>query len=216
VPQSRALSAAIVQRTACELFAAQGFRGTTMKDIAQKLGVTAAGLYNHVDSKQALLFTIMSEAMDRASLALDAALADVDDVSAQLRAATESLVLDFLHHSSETTVCNTEIRSLQGRDRATIIAKRDAYSARVRAIVDHGCAAGRFDTTDSRVASFAVLEMGNSAKAWFSQRGQLTAEEVAAMYGEFALRIVGDSGRRARRTAQRTPRASSKTGARLS
>ena len=89
------------------------------------------------------------------------------------------------------TVCNTEIRSLEEPYRQAIIDKRDAYGRRILAVVEHGCATGRFDVAEPRVASFAILEMGNNAKAWFDPRGVYTAEDVAALYGSFALRIVG-------------------------
>jgi AcrR family transcriptional regulator len=187
-----------VRVAACELFALQGYRGTSMKDIARRLDVSAPNLYNHVPSKQDLLVAIMDGAMDRAHAALEESLTGVNDVAQQLRRATETSVLDFLEHPSEITVCNTEIRSLEEPYRTRIIAKRDAYAARIRAIVDQGCAEGRFRTVHPRPATFAILELPANAKAWFNARGELSAAEVARIYGDFALHIVG---RTARRTA---------------
>ena len=131
-------SRATVIDAACLLFAKRGYRGTSMKDIAETLGVSAPGLYNHVISKQDILFAIMDKAMDRAIDALDAALAGVDDVSEQLRRATESLVLDFLRYPAEVTVCNNEGHSLDPANRVAIVAKRDQYAARVRQIIAQG------------------------------------------------------------------------------
>ena len=197
--RASAVSSSTVQLVAAELFAARGYRGTSMKHIAAALEVRAPSLYNHVASKQALLVAVMDAAMDRALTALDVALAGVDDVGDELRRATESLVLDFLRHPAEVTVCNTEIRSLDEPNRSAIIAKRDAYASRVRAIIERGCRTGRFRTAAPQVASYAVLEMGNSAKAWFKRDGAITDEDVARHYGEFALRIVDDTGRPAGR-----------------
>jgi AcrR family transcriptional regulator len=185
------LSRAIVIDTACELFAERGYRGTAMKDIAETLGVRASSLYNHVMSKQDILFAIMDKAMDRALRAQDEALAGVEDVSGQLRAATESLVLDFLRNPAEVTVCNTEVRSLEAANRDAIVAKRDRYAGRVRTIITSGCQAGRFQTGHPQLAAFAVLEMGNGAKSWFRPTGRYTDTYVAREYGEFALRVVG-------------------------
>ena len=86
-----------------------------------------------------MLFAIMDKAMDRALTAQEEALAGVEDVSGQLRAATESLVLDFLRNPAEVTVCNTEVRSLAPANRDAIVAKRDRYASRVRAIIAEGC-----------------------------------------------------------------------------
>jgi AcrR family transcriptional regulator len=176
---------------ACGLFAEHGYEATSMRDIAAALGVRAPSLYNHVAAKQDILLAIMDKAMDRAIDALAAALDGVTDVEGRLRAATESLVLDFLRNPAEVTVCNTEVRSLEPGNRAAIVAKRDYYAAQVRQIIDEGCRDGRFRVRSPRLAAFAVLEMGNGAKSWFRPDGRNTDVEVAREYGEFALRIVG-------------------------
>jgi AcrR family transcriptional regulator len=185
------LSRAAVIDTACALFAERGYRGTSMKDVAETLGVRASSLYNHVTSKQDMLFAIMDKAMDRALGAQEEALAGVEDVSGQLRAATESLVLDFLRNPAEVTVCNTEVRSLDPGNRDAIVAKRDRYASRVRAIIAEGCRSGRFETGNPQLAAFAVLEMGNGAKSWFRPTGRYPDAYVAREYGDFALRVVG-------------------------
>ena len=184
VGRSRPVSRAQVLATACDLFAAWGYRATSMKDIAQALSMRAPSLYNHVASKQDILVAIMNVAMDRALAALDEALEGVSDVSDQLRRATESLVLDFLRNPAEVTVTNNEVRNLDPANRAAIVAKRDVYAARVRAIIEDGCQAGRFDTTSPRLAAFAVLEMGNGAKSWFRPDGRYSDTSVARQYGE--------------------------------
>lgn len=189
--KSRGVSAEAVRSAACELFADRGYRGTSMKDIARVLDVSAPNLYNHTVSKQDLLFGIMDRAMDRALAAHDAAVTGVEDAAERLRRATEASVIDFLAHPAEITVCNTEIRSLDEGHRAAIIGKRDGYAARIRGIVDRGCAEGRFSTPQPRVATFAILELPANAKAWFHERGELPAAEVARIYGQFALHIVG-------------------------
>src|ERR1700753_1118785 len=135
----RGLSRDTVIDTAFQLLAGGGSRGASMKDIAEILGVRAPSLYNHVLSKQDILFAIMDKAMDRALDAQEEALAGVGDVAAQLRAGAESLVLDFLRFPAEVTVCNTEVRSLDPANRAAIVAKRDRYASRVRAIIAAGC-----------------------------------------------------------------------------
>jgi AcrR family transcriptional regulator len=191
VERSTATNRGTVLDAACLLFADHGYRATSMKDIATELGVRAPSLYNHVTSKQEILYAIMDKAMDRALAALDEALDGVDDVADQLRRATESLVLDFLRYPAEVTVCNVEVRSLDPGYRLAIVAKRDRYGARVRRIIEQGCRTGRFRTPAPQIAAFAVLEMGNGAKSWFRPGGRYTDTYVARAYGEFALRVVG-------------------------
>ena len=192
--RSTTANRATVIDAACALFAERGYRGTSMKDIAEVLGVSAPGLYNHVASKQEILYAIMDRAMDRAIDALDEAIAGIGDVAEQLRRATESLVLDFLRYPDEVTVCNNEVRSLDPANRLAIVAKRDEYGGRIRRIIESGHHSGRFRTGSPDLAAFAVLEMGNGAKSWFRPSGRYPDTYVASEYGEFALRIVGCAG----------------------
>ncbi len=192
--RSTTANRATVIDAACALFAERGYRGTSMRDIAEVLGVSAPGLYNHVASKQEILYAIMDRAMDRAIDALDEAIAGIGDVAEQLRRATESLVLDFLRYPDEVTVCNNEVRSLDPAHRLAIVAKRDEYGGRIRRIIESGHRSGRFRTGTPDLAAFAVLEMGNGAKSWFRPSGRYPDTYVASEYGEFALRIVGCTG----------------------
>src|SRR5580704_16988721 len=101
-----------------------------MKEIGEALDVRAPSLYNRVSSTQDALVSIMDTAMVRALEAQEQALHGVEDVSDQLRRATESLVPHFLRYPDEVTVCNVEIRSLEEPYRSAIIAKRDQYGHR--------------------------------------------------------------------------------------
>ena len=52
-------------RAAAQIFRDRGFDATSVSDIARALGLTKAGLYHHFESKEALLFEIMSFGLDK-------------------------------------------------------------------------------------------------------------------------------------------------------
>src|SRR5262245_36458189 len=52
-------------RAAAQIFRDRGFDATSVSDIARALGLTKAGLYHYFESKEALLFEIMSFGLDR-------------------------------------------------------------------------------------------------------------------------------------------------------
>src|SRR5882672_5382085 len=62
VPDTRR---AAMYRTAAQMFRDRGFDATSVSDIARALGITKAGLYHHFESKEALLFEIMTFGLDR-------------------------------------------------------------------------------------------------------------------------------------------------------
>ncbi|WP_104139464.1 TetR/AcrR family transcriptional regulator [Cryobacterium sp. Y62] len=189
--RSRTLNRAAVLQAASSLFADRGYHGTSMRDLADALGVVAPSLYNHVQSKQDILVEIMMTTMDRALEAMDHTLNGVADASTRLFRATESLVLQSLRHPDDVTVCRAEIYCLDEPNRTRVIDKRRSYTGRILEIIELGCAETRFNIDVPYVAAFAVVEMGNNAKAWFHQDGGISDIDVARHYGRFALRIVG-------------------------
>ena len=52
-----------ILRAAMDCFAARGFRGTTTRDIAARVGLTEAALYRHFPSKEALYAAIVEKKM---------------------------------------------------------------------------------------------------------------------------------------------------------
>ena len=52
-----------ILRAAMDCFAARGFRGTTTRDIAARVGLTEAALYRHFASKEALYAAIVEKKM---------------------------------------------------------------------------------------------------------------------------------------------------------
>src|SRR5207237_7975782 len=53
-----------ILRTAARLFQEQGYDATSMNDVAAALKLSKGGLYHHFQSKDEILFHIMSQAMD--------------------------------------------------------------------------------------------------------------------------------------------------------
>ena len=68
---------------AMQCFAAAGFRGTTTREIASRVGLTEAALYRHFESKEALYAAIIARKIDAPDLTaqLEAASAAGDDAA---------------------------------------------------------------------------------------------------------------------------------------
>jgi AcrR family transcriptional regulator len=180
-----------VREAALTLFAERGYRGTTMNDIAELLGVRGPSLYHHVASKHELLREIMVGTMDRLLADHQAAVGSTDDIAEQLRRAAEAHVRYHARHRREAFVGNREIWSLEEPDRLLVLARRDEYEGRFRSLIQRGVEQGRFRVGSVRLASYAILEMGIGVSSWFRDDGPLSEAQVAYQYGEFALRIAG-------------------------
>lgn len=176
---------------ALQLFATKGYRATTMEDIGERLAMRGPSLYKHIGSKQELLVELMRATMDRLLLDHRAAAATSSDVGVQLRRTVEAHVRYHALHRQEAFVGTREIDSLEERYRDEIIEKRSAYERGFRTLIQQGCEEGIFHVASPRLASYAILDMGMGVVVWFRPDGPHTADEIAYIHGDFALRLVG-------------------------
>lgn len=178
---------------ALTLFAQRGYHGTSMKDIAEALGMRAPSLYNHVGAKQELLVEIVEATLVRLQADHEAALDGAADVTAALRRAVEAHVRYHARFPREVRVGNRDLPALEPASRERVLGMRRRYARSWQALLQRGRDEGRFDLLDARLTSYAILEMGIGVATWFRPDGPLSEDEVAARYGDMALRLAGSA-----------------------
>jgi AcrR family transcriptional regulator len=173
------------------LFRRVGFGGTSVRDIAQQANVTSAALYHYFSSKNDILLTLMTRAMEQNLDGVENALANAGDGwTEQLCAIVESHVQYHTKHQAEAFVGNSELRSLTAEGRKEIVRMRDRMEEIFFTVISEGAAAGEFGTRLSRQATRAILAMSTAVATWYSPRGALSSSEVAAQYVQLALALV--------------------------
>jgi AcrR family transcriptional regulator len=184
------IDTAAVHEAALNLFAEQGYRATTMADIGAALGIRGPSLYKHVSSKQDLLVQIMVSTMNALLRDQQTAAAAGGDPALRLRRMVEAHVRYHASHRREAFVGNREIASLDSPHRRRVLALRARYERALRDVVDEGCRNGEFSVNSSRLASYAILDMGIGVATWFRSTGTHSADDIAYTYADHALRIV--------------------------
>jgi len=182
---------AAIRVAALRLFAAQGYRATTMADIGAAVGIRGPSLYKHVAAKHELLAEIMVATMERLIEGFQAATTSTDDVREQLRRAVEAHVRYHAHNRLEAFVGNREIGSLERPDQARVLRRRGDYEGGFRRLIERGATSGDFAVRSARLASYSILDMGIGVATWFHEGGEFSADQVAYQYGDLALRMVG-------------------------
>lgn len=183
-----------IEDVASELFRANGYAGTSVRDIARALDLQGASLYSHVAGKEDVLWAIV----DRAAARFEAVLADADErADASSFGPAERLATIVRAHArlvatepELASVFATEWRYLGGERRAAILARRDAYEARVRDVIADGMATGDLAMTDVPVAAAFLLSALNGIAAWYRPDGRLSPEDLADRYADLALNAL--------------------------
>lgn len=185
-----------VRNAALTLFAERGFHGTSLKEIAEELGIRTPSLYNHIDSKGSLLSEIVLSTLDGVVGDFDRVLAEHEGPVGRLRAATAVYALRHATHRREALVVNQDTVHLEEPDKSVAQRIRRQHEHGFRQLIVDGMSEGVFSVESAKVASFAIREMCVSVARWFREDGELAAIEVARQYSDYALNIVGAAGQR--------------------
>lgn len=170
-----------VLRAATRLFGERGYTGTTMRDIAQEVGILPGSLYAHIDSKAALLREIIEGGVDRFNAAVTAVDARDLTPSEALREAIRHHVAIVADNPERTLIVFHQWRFLEDSDRVRLVAKRKRYEQFFLRQVRAGIAQGMFDPDlDPKIAVFTVLGALNWTPEWFNPAGRASPESIAA------------------------------------
>jgi AcrR family transcriptional regulator len=180
-----------IEQTAVRLFYANGYHGTSIRDIAREADVGIATLFHHHGSKQELLVGIMDVGFDGLLTEMRQATYGVEDPAERLAAAVRVHVRRHCANAMESHIATTELRSLDPEARSGLDAKREQIHAILVAAVTDGVASGDFHCDRPRDTARALHGMCSAVGAWYREGAGMTPEEVAELYVALALRLVG-------------------------
>lgn len=201
-PSQRAILAACV-----ELFADVGFAGTSVRDIAARVGIKSASLYKSFPSKQAMLDALSDLGHSEFSRRqISAILGGGDDARDQLTAGVRALVVMTCEFPRLARIVNTEVRNLSpaGFDRDQQARLQSAQI--LHEVLDRGVEQGVFTEPDFSAVTVLLWGLGVALAGWFPYSGDVTIDQLADSYADIALRIVGAGSERQRRPIGRRAR----------
>src|SRR6478736_2650064 len=117
-----------VFEVAAEVFHRKGYDNTSMSDVASAAGLTKAGLYHHVTSKESLLYTVLDAGLDLTERYVMEPLKSISDPLDRLKTLIElHLRLVLQERNLEVTGLLHECKSLSTSDRTRINRRKKEY-----------------------------------------------------------------------------------------
>jgi AcrR family transcriptional regulator len=176
---------------AVRLFYERGFSGTTLDDIAGKLGVTKPFIYTHFRSKVELLEAICRPTIEMSLEAIAKAVQREGPASDRLFHGVVDFGKVVLQRQANIAVYFREEKNLSASGLADINALRKRFDRVLSELLEEGAAAGEFQIADIRVAALAIGGMVSWAYTWYQPGGRLSIDDVVAELAHFALQMVG-------------------------
>lgn len=176
-----------IRKAGIRLIFAHGYEAMSLRQLAAEVGIQAGSLYNHISTKQELLFDLVQDHMNELLRQLDRALQGKQRPDDKLRAFVAFHVTYHMTKKREVFIANSELRSLEPRNYEAIVALRGAYEGRLSDILADGVAAGVFDVIDIKVATFAIIALLTGICSWYRPGGRLTREAIIATHEQLVL-----------------------------
>jgi TetR/AcrR family transcriptional regulator, cholesterol catabolism regulator len=177
-------------RIAARVFYEKSYEGASMQDIAEGVGLTKAGLYHYIGSKDQLLFEIMNYGMDILQETVLDKVRDIPDPSEKLRRLIAGHIdLIVRARDLEITVILHENRSLRGALRKKINARKRQYIVLLEdTIARVQEQTGKKPLLPPHVAAFGLLGMINWLYQWYRPDGPVKQADLTQAYIDFFFR----------------------------
>jgi TetR/AcrR family transcriptional regulator, cholesterol catabolism regulator len=195
-----------ILRTAARLFQQQGYDATSMNDVAAALKLSKGGLYHHFQSKDEILFHIMSHAMDITEGRVINVVRRIESPEERLRTLIRLHIgMVLSEEDREITVMLHENHPLPPALRRKINGRKKDYVHFVENLIadvqrevqrepqrDLQKEAQRqrssVSTVTPRAAAFALVGMINWIYQWYKPGGSLAGPDIVEQFTEIFFR----------------------------
>lgn len=174
---------------ATELFKEKGYSGTSMRDIAAKVGVEAPSLYSHYENKEAILqnicFTMAHKFLD----SFEEINTERDETYVeQLQQVIRKHVLLITSNLSQVAVFWNEWRYMTEPYFNDFVKMQRTYERGIKEIIDRGISAGQFKKVNSTFTTMAILSSLNGIQKWHNYT--ISPEEMATSFADLFIKGI--------------------------
>lgn len=176
-----------IRKAGLRLIFEHGYEAMSLRQLAAEVGIQAGSLYNHISTKQELLFDLIQDHINELLRQLDRALEGKEEPVEKLRAFVGFHVAYHMTRKREVFIANSELRSLEPKNYEAIVALRGAYEQRLAEILSQGAEEGVFDVVDVQVATFGIIALLTGLCSWYRPGGRLTREAIITAHEKLVL-----------------------------
>jgi len=176
---------------ATQVFYEKGYDGASLQDIADRLGMLKGSLYYYIQSKEDLLFDVISSVHQTGLAVVTACAEGPGDPLRRL----DRVVVGHVEHTCRNLVSTTvflhELSSLPPVRRQEVLGEEHAYQSVFRTLIEQGVRDGlvRADV-EPRLAALSILGSTNWVYRWFRPDGAFPPQVLGAQLADLAIASV--------------------------
>lgn len=179
-----------VFRTAAELMVQKGYGGTSIGDIARAVGMTKAGLYHHIASKQDMLFQILQYALDSLQCVVIDPAKRFSDPEERLREIIRLHVRGLFDQGLEFALLFPERRHLESAQQKVITQQIENYRGLMSEALQELADEGKLRDLDINIAAKHILQTIAGIARWFTKDAGVTEALLVEQTVNFNMSAV--------------------------
>ncbi|NII24275.1 TetR/AcrR family transcriptional regulator [Pseudoflavitalea sp. X16] len=156
----------IIIAEAAKLFREKGFSATSMRDLAEHVGVEAASLYNHISSKAEILQEICFKVANQFMSHIEEVDNSPQSAIAKIEAILRFHIRQMIEHYEEVYVSDREWKHLTEPYMQNMQSQRRAYRQRIALIIEEGIRKGEIKAIDAPTAVLIMLHAVSGIESW--------------------------------------------------
>jgi TetR/AcrR family transcriptional regulator, cholesterol catabolism regulator len=168
----------LILRKAAAMFREKGFAATSMRDLAETVGIEAASLYNHIRSKNEMLEAICFDVANRFNANMDAIEAGTEKSIKKVETLLRFHIKEMVGNYEEVYVSDREWRHLDEPYLSNFQNQRRIYRKRFAAIIEDGIRKNEIRQIDAPTAVLIVLHAVSGIESWHRSKARITGEEL--------------------------------------
>ncbi|MBC7935833.1 MAG: TetR/AcrR family transcriptional regulator [Rhizobacter sp.] len=168
---------AIIQ-SAAALFRHKGFKASSMRELAEEIGVEAPSLYNHIGSKSELLQGICFKIAADFTQHLQSVENSGNSVIHKLEQLIRFHIRIMLQEYNEVYVANHEWKHLEEPFLADFLNQRKSYEKRITQLIKDGISKKEVKNIHPHVAVLTILSAVRGIEFWQRHKTAISTKEL--------------------------------------
>jgi TetR/AcrR family transcriptional regulator, cholesterol catabolism regulator len=168
----------IILQKAAAMFREKGFAATSMRDLAESVGIEAASLYNHIRSKNEILEAICFNVANRFNENMEAIEASNDNSIQKLETLLRFHIRQMVENYEEVYVSDREWKHLEEPYLSNFQNQRRNYRKRFATIIENGIQKNEIKKIDASTAVLIILHAISGIESWHRSKEKINGEEL--------------------------------------
>lgn len=160
------------------MFREKGFAATSMRDLAESVGIEAASLYNHIRSKNEILEAICFDVANRFNTNMDLIESGQQKSITKVETLLRFHIRQMIENYEEVYVSDREWKHLEEPYLSNFQNQRRHYRKKFAGIIEEGIQKNEIRRIDAPTAVLIMLHAVSGIESWHRSKAKINAEEL--------------------------------------